>query len=270
MVNRLWQHHFGRGIVRSPNDFGFQGSRPTHPELLDWLASEFALRGWSMRAVHRLILTSNAYRMSSRGNEKAMAADPVNDLFWRFDMRRLSAEEIRDSILAVSGNLNVKMYGPSVFPEIPKEVLAGQSVPGRGWTVSPPDEQNRRSVYVHVKRSLLLPILDSFDLAETDRTTPVRFSSTQPTQALGMLNGDFLNKQAKTFATRLRKEAGNEPSSQVRLALALATSRAPRNTEVDRGVRFLGALRNDGMSEETALDMFCLLVLNLNEFMYLD
>ena len=270
MVNRLWQHHFGRGIVRSPNDFGFQGSRPTHPELLDWLAREFVDRGWSMRAMHRLILTSNSYRMSSRANEKAILADPVTDLFWRFDMRRLSAEEIRDSILAVSGCLNLKMYGPSVYPEIPKEVLAGQSVPGRGWPVSPPEEQNRRSIYVHVKRSLLLPILESFDLAETDRTTPVRFSSTQPTQALGMLNGDFLNKQARAFATRLRKEAGPDTKAQVRLALALATSRAPHKTEVDRGVRFLQSLQSEGVSGESALDMFCLLVLNLNEFMYLD
>jgi hypothetical protein len=271
MVNRLWQHHFGRGIVRSPSDFGLHGSRPTHPELLDWLASEFVDRGWSMRAMHRLILTSNAYRMSSRGNEKALAADPVNDLFWRFDMRRLSAEEIRDSILAVSGNVNLKMFGPSVHPEIPREVLAGQSMPGRGWPVSLPDEQNRRSVYVHVKRSLLLPILESFDLAETDRTTPVRFSTTQPTQALGMLNGDFLNKQARVFAGRLRTEARSDVGAQVRLALALATSRAPTEAEIQRGMRFIEALRmQDGASPDVALDMFCLLVLNLNEFVYLD
>ncbi len=271
MVNRLWQHHFGRGIVRSPNDFGLQGFRPTHPELLDWLASEFVTRGWSVKAMHRLILTSNTFRMSSRADDKALAADPMNDLFWRFDMRRLTGEEIRDTILAVCGNLNRKMYGPSVYPDIPKEVLAGQSVPGRGWPVSPPDEQNRRSVYVHVKRSLLLPILETFDLAETDRTTPVRFSTTQPTQALGMLNGEFLNKQAKIFAGRLRKDAGADPHAQVRLALSLATSRAPTDAEVGRGVRFMQALRTqDGASAERALDLFCLLVLNLNEFMYVD
>lgn len=270
MVNRLWQHHFGRGIVRSPNDFGLHGFRPTHPELLDWLASEFVAKGWSMKAMHRLILTSNAYRMSSRGNPQALTADPMNDLFWRFDMRRLSGEEIRDSILAVSGNLNLKMFGPSVYPEIPREVLAGQSVPGRGWPVSPPDEQNRRSVYVHVKRSLLLPILESFDLAETDRTTPVRFSTTQPTQALGMLNGDFLNKQARVFADRLRKEAGADAKAQVRLALMLATSRTPTDAEIDRGLRFIDAVRQDGASAATALDLYCLLVLNLNEFVYLD
>ena len=116
MVNRLWQYHFGRGIVRSPNNFGFQGDKPTHPELLDWLASELVDSGWRLKPLHRMILLSNAYRMSSRGNAEALKADPVNDLFWRFDMRRLTAEEIRDSILAVSGNLNLKMYGPGIYP----------------------------------------------------------------------------------------------------------------------------------------------------------
>src|SRR5204863_9604622 len=135
---------------------------------------------WSMKAMHRLILNSSAYRMSSRTEPKSTELgskiDQGNDLFWRFDMRRLSAEEIRDSILAVSGNLNLKMYGPGIYPPIPQEVLAGQSVPGRGWHPSPPQEQSRRSVYVHVKRSLLVPILESFDFAETDRSAPVRFA----------------------------------------------------------------------------------------------
>jgi hypothetical protein len=271
MVNRLWQHHFGRGIVRSPNDFGMQGTRPTHPELLDWLASEFVARGWSMKAMHRLILTSNAYQMSSRGNAEALKLDPANDLIWRFDMRRLSGEEIRDSILAISGNLNLKMHGPSVYPEIPREVLEGQSQPGRGWLKSLPEEQNRRSVYVHVKRSLLLPILESFDLAEPDRSTPVRFTTTQPTQALGMLNGPFLNKQAGIFAQRLRKEAGEDVATQVRLALSLATARLPEGAEVQRGVSLIEALeREQGVSRAAALKSFCLVVLNLNEFVYVD
>jgi mono/diheme cytochrome c family protein len=271
MANRLWQFHFGRGIVRSPNDFGLQGTRPTHPELLDWLASEFIAQGWRMKAMHRLIMTSSAYRMSSRGDVKALAADPANDLFWRFDMRRLSAEEIRDSILSVTGSLNLKMYGPGVYPEIPKEVLAGQSRPGFGWGKSPIEEQNRRSVYVHVKRSLLLPILESFDIAETDRSTPVRFSTTQPTQSLAMLNGEFLNKQADVFAGRLRHEAGKDIQKQVKLALALARQRPPTDADVQRGIRLIEALRTqDGASEEAALKYFCLMVLNLNEFVYLD
>jgi cytochrome c553 len=271
MANRVWQNHFGRGIVRTPNDFGLHGSRPTHPELLDWLASEFAGQGWRLKSMHRLILTSNTYRMSSRGNDKALSPDPANDLFWRFDMRRLSAEEIRDSLLAVSGCLNPKMYGPGVFPEIPKEVLAGQSMPGRGWGKSPPEEQNRRSIYVHVKRSLLLPILESFDLAEADRSTPVRFVTTQPMQALAMVNGDFLNKQAAIFAERLKRDAGEDVAKQVRLGLFLATARQPGEQEIRRGVRLIETLRReDGASPEQALRYFCLMVFNLNEFLYLD
>jgi hypothetical protein len=286
MVNRLWQHHFGRGIVRTPNDYGNHGMRPTHPKLLDWLAAEFvspvpsgreesAMRGWSMKRMHRLILTSSAYRMASRTDAKAtelgIKLDHGNDLFWHFEMRRLSAEEIRDSILMVSGNLNLKRYGPGICPPIPKEVLAGQSIPGRGWTVSSPEEAARRSVYVHVKRSLLLPILDAFDLAEPDRATPVRFSSIQPTQALSLLNGEFMNQQANIFAARLKKEAGNDVNAQVRLALYRATSRLPTDADLRRGVGLIQALeREDGVSADVALQSFCLVVLNLNEFMYLD
>jgi len=285
MVNRIWQHHFGRGIVRTPNDYGLQGARPTHPELLDWLASEFVdptasrerqrPEGWSMKHMHRMILTSNAYRMASRTDKQATELgtklDVANDLFWRFDMRRLSAEEIRDSILAVSGNLNLKMYGPGIYPPIPKDVLAGQSVPGRGWPTSNAEEAARRSVYVHVKRSLILPILEAFDVAETDRSTPVRFSSTQPTQALSLLNGEFMNSQAKIFANRLKKEAGNEVSAQVRLGLYLANSRPPSDAEVRRGALLIETLvREDRVSADAALQAFCLVVLNLNEFMYLD
>jgi hypothetical protein len=271
MINRIWQHHFGRGIVRSSNDFGVQGLRPTHPELLDWLASEFVERGWRMKAMHKLILLSNAYKMSSKANAKGLAADPANDLFWRFDMRRLSAEEIRDSVLLVCGNLNVKMFGPGIYPEIPREVLAGQSVPGRGWGKSTPEEQARRSIYIHVKRSLLYPLLEGFDLAESDRTTPVRFSTTQPTQALLMINSDFMNKQAEIFAQRLQKQAGKDTGAQVRLALSLATQRGPTEIEVRRGVELILALEaEDKLSNEAALKCFCLVVLNLNELIYLD
>ncbi|HEX8200094.1 MAG TPA: DUF1553 domain-containing protein, partial [Isosphaeraceae bacterium] len=271
LANRVWQHHFGRGIVRSPSNFGLQGDRPTHPELLDWLASELIRQGWHLKPLHRLILTSNAYRMSARADARGLALDPANDRFWRFDMRRLFAEEIRDSILAVSGTLNPKMDGPGIYPEIPPEVLAGQSVPGKGWGHSPPGEQARRSVYIHVKRSLLVPILEGFDLAETDRSSPVRFSTTQPTQALALLNGAFLNRQAAALAARLRREAGAEVAAQVRLALRLATAREPGEAEVRRGVELIAALRtHEGLGADEALRMCALMVLNLNEFLYLD
>ena len=146
MVNRIWQYHFGRGLVRTPNDFGFRGAAPTHPGLLDWLAVEWVRSGWRLKPIHRMILLSSAYRMSSGPQEKALARDPENRLLWRFDMRRLAAEEIRDSVLAVNGSLNLTMTGPSIYPVIPEEVLAGQSVPGQNWGDSSPrgpDPQER-------------------------------------------------------------------------------------------------------------------------------
>ena len=163
------------------------------------------------------------------------------------------------------------MYGPGVYTAIPREVLAGQSMPGSGWGQSPFEEQCRRSVYVHVKRSLLTPILESFDTAETDRSTAVRFVTTQPTQALALLNGEFVHKQARLFAERVRREVGGERDTQVRLALTLATTRSPNDADVRRGVELIEALKTkDGLSEEAALESFSLVVLNLNEFVYLD
>src|SRR5204862_2063998 len=152
-VNRVWQYHFGRGIVPTANDFGKLGEQPTHPELLDWLASDFVAGEWKLKRLHKLIMTSSTYQLSSQADADNLKADPSNALLWRFNMRRLSGEEVRDSILAVSGSLNLKQFGPSTYPKIPKEVLAGQSVPGQGWPTSSPEEGNRRSGYAHVKRA---------------------------------------------------------------------------------------------------------------------
>ncbi len=271
MVNRIWQHHFGRGIVGSPNNFGIQGDKPTHPQLLDWLADQFIQGGWRLKSMHRLMMTSAAYQMSSQAQPEALKSDPANDLLWRFNMRRLTAEEIRDSLLAITGTLNLQMYGPSIYVDIPKEVLAGQSVPGNGWGHSSEEEQSRRSIYIFSKRSLITPILESFDLAETDRSSPVRFTTLQPTQALGTLNSQFLNRQAAILANRLQREAGGETPAQVRLALRLATSRTPTPKEISRGTALIESLQSkDNTSAETALQYFCLMVLNLNELVYLD
>lgn len=271
IVNRIWQHHFGRGIVRTSSDFGYRGTPPTHPELLDWLASEFVAGGWKLKPLHKRLVMSHAYRMSSQPNEAALTKDPENDLFWRFNLRRLSAEEIRDSVLAVSGNLNLKTGGPSIYPTIPKEVLAGQSVPGSGWHTSSPEEQTRRSVYVHIKRSLSLPILAAFDSADTDSPCPVRFTTTQPTQALAMINSDFLNEQAGVFAANAQKLAGSEPATQVAKILERVTQRTPNQSEIDRGVKFLARMQSEHqLSPDAALKNFCLLSLNLNEFVYLE
>jgi mono/diheme cytochrome c family protein len=272
MVNRIWQGHFGRGIVRSPSNFGFLGTPPTHPELLDWLASEFMRNDWKIKPLHKLILMSNTYRMSSGGNPKALARDPENDLLWRFDMRRLDAEEIRDSILAVNGSLNTQtMYGPDIYPTIPKEVLAGQSRPGYGWETSPPDQQNRRSIYIHIKRSLAVPLLASFDMADTDFSCPMRFATTQPTQALGMLNSTFLNEQAGIFATELRKQAGPDPKAQVSLGLRRTLQREPTAPEIARGLKFMTRMQQEnGVKAPEVLRLYCVILLNLNEFIYLD
>jgi hypothetical protein len=270
-VNRLWQHHFGRGIVPTPNDFGRLGELPTHPELLDWLADEFAKGGWRVKRMHKLIMTSNAYQMSAMADGKALKIDPANTLFWRFNMRRLTAEEVRDSILAASGRLNLKTGGPSVYPKIPREVLQGQSMPGNGWGHSSPDEAARRSVYVHVKRSLLVPILSQHDQADTDSSCPVRYTTTVPTQALGMLNGEFTNEQAAAFAERLQKEAPNDLAAQVRWAVRLTTGRRPAEDEVRKDLAFIEDLcGKHGLTEEAALRQYCLLALNANEFVYVD
>jgi hypothetical protein len=216
------------------------------------------------------MMTSNTYRMSSKATPAGLKDDPGNALFWRFNMRRLEAEEVRDTILSASGKLNLKMGGPSVYPPIPKEVLAGQSVPGSGWGKSPPNEVSRRSVYVHVKRSLLVPILAVHDQADTDSSCPVRYTTTVPTQALGMLNGEFTNEQAGAFAERLRREAG-DLESQVRRAIRLTTGREPADAEVRKDVAFIQELRTKGkLSDTEALRQYCLLAINANEFVYLD
>lgn len=271
MVNRLWQHHFGRGIVPTPNDFGKLGRAPTHPELLDWLSAEFMENGWSMKHMHRLILNSRAFRMSSRPSPLAQRKDPANQLFSRFNMRRLTAEEVRDSILWANGSLNLKAGGPGVFTKIPFEILKTQSRPGWGWGFSPREESSRRSIYIFAKRSLRPPILESFDLADTDTSCPVRFSTTQPTQALNMLNSEFMNEEATVFAKLAQEKAGKKPADQVRFVLQRVIGRHAREAEVARGVNFMKALQSEeNLSAEQALTSFCLAALNLNEFLYLQ
>ena len=271
MANRLWQYHFGRGLCRSSNDFGRLGELPTHPELMDWLACEFMERGWKLKSMHKLIMMSAAYQMSSQDNTASLAKDPANDLFWRFDMRRLGAEEIRDSILSVNGTINMKMGGPSIYPEMPLELLATSSHPNDAWGKSPIEEQSRRSVYIYIKRSMVESVLQSFDMADTDASCPVRFATTVPTQALSSLNSKFFNLQAAALARRLRKDAGENSTEQVKLAFRLALLREPTAQEIQRGVGFINRLQSeDHVSAESALNSFCLLVLNLNEFVYLD
>lgn len=270
MVNRIWQHHFGRGIVGSSNNFGNIGDKPTHPELLDWLATRFMQGGWKLKAMHKLIMLSSTYQMSSTSSDRELAADPANNLYWRFNMRRLSSEELRDSVHAANGSLNLKMGGPSIYPIIPQEVLAGQSRPGAGWGNSSEQERARRAVYIFIKRSLVEPLMADFDFADVDSTCPVRFVTTQPTQALSLLNSEFMNRQAAVFAEFLKKEAGDNAAKQVELGLVRATQRRPTRTEIDRGLGLIESLKADGVPEDIALKYYCLTLFNLNEFLYLD
>ena len=269
MANRLWQYHFGRGIVRSSSDFGFQSSAPTHPELLDWLAVELIDRDWQLKAMHKKIMLSRTYQMSTRFSDDAYAIDPENDSFWRFNPRRLTAEEIRDSILFVSGQLNLdKVYGPSVYPPMPQEVLKGQSMPGKNWHTSNDVDSRRRSLYIHVKRTMGVPILETNDAATTDSPCPVRFVTTQPTQAIGLLNSQFTNRQAELFANMIR-ESHKQPQAQVTAVLRRVFQREPTEADVERGLE----LMNDAAIQEKpdeALKIFCLMALNLNEFVYLQ
>ena len=235
IANRLWHHHFNRGLVRSTSDFGYGGTPPTHPELLDWLATELVANGWRLKPMHKLMVMSSAYQMSSVGSREAAESDIANDLFTHFELRRLGAEEIRDTVLLVSGNFNPKRGGPSIYPTIAKDVLAGQSRPGQGWGRSTAEEEARRSVYIHVKRSLAVPLLAVFDAADTDSSCPVRFATTQPTQALTMLNSEFLNKQAAIFASDVREQATDDASgTNSHRTVARHTARADQRRDPTR------------------------------------
>ena len=269
-VNRIWQFHFGRGIVRSANNFGQLGTPPTHPELLDWLALRFIETGWSFKEMHRFIMSSRTYQMSSSIQEAAAAVDPNNDLFWKFDSRRLSAEEIRDSILLTNGSLNRNPYGPSFYPQLSREVLAGQSRPGSGWGQSNEADQNRRSVYIHVKRSLLTPLLTAFDFPDPDLTCEDRFITLQPAQSLALLNSEFVHQQAARLAKSIEPQAvGDE--EVVRKAILAVLSRNASDEEIENGTALIARLQSDfSVNRDRAVELYCLSVLNWNEFLFLD
>jgi hypothetical protein len=261
IVNRVWQFHFGEGLVRTPSDFGVMGEKPTHPELLDWLADWFVREGWSIKKLHRLILTSNTYRMTKSTNADYHEKDPENRLWWRFPYRRLEVEAIRDSMLAVSGQLNPKMFGPSMFPPVPREALEGSSDPLTIWKVSDEKEASRRTIYAHVKRSMIVPMLEVLDLCDTTRTSAKRNVTSIAPQALTLLNGEFTTRQARHFAERLRREVGKNAEPQIELAYRLALCRLPTDSERTRLVQFL---------HEESLEQMCRVILNLNEFVYVD
>jgi len=255
MANRVWHYHFGQGLVSTPSDFGAGGVAPTHPELLDWLATQFIDSGWSLKSLHRLIVTSAAYRQSSAYQEKSAAVDADNALVWRFAPRRLEAETLRDAMLAVSGRLNPQVGGPSFRPFTTTDFNATFYHP---FDRDEPDF-NRRTVYRMNVNSGKEPLLDAFDCPDPSVKTPRRVATTTPLQALGLMNGTFTLRQARLLAERAEASAPGDRSAQLRWAYRLAFGRPPTDAETERG---LAAAKDRGLAS------VCWVLLNSTEFFY--
>ena len=267
MVNRIWQYHFGRGLVATPSDFGTRAGLPTHPELLDWLAAEFVNRKWSIKQMHKLIMTSAAYQRGSRAPAKALASDAENMLLSHFTRRRLDSEEIRDAVLAASGSLNLKMFGRPVVPPLAVEELYGMSQPlNNAWIVTEdPKEHTRRSIYLISRRNFRVPLLEAFDRPEGVLTCSRRDSSTTAPQSLSLLNGDFTRQQAQVLAANV--ESAADPVSA---AFTAVYGRPATPAELERGNQFLAKQTANLGSRQAALQELVRGLLNTNEFLYVD
>jgi hypothetical protein len=246
MVNRLWQHHFGKGIVPTPNDFGKTGLPPTQPELLDWLATVLVEEcGWQLKPIHRWIVESAVYRQASAAPlAEGNRVDPGNDFLWRQSLRRLDAETMRDAVLSANGQLSLNMGGRGFFPPLPKEVLATQSIPGNGWGQSPPDQLGRRSIYAFVKRTLRVPMLEAFDAATPDQSIAARSVTTIAPQALVWLNSSFMEEESLAMADRLLAMEG-EDEDRLRMLFESTLQRLPTTEERTRAVAFLASAEAD-------------------------
>lgn len=261
IVNRVWQYHFGRGLVETPNDFGLNGAVPSHPELLDWLADEFVRGGWRLRSLHRLIVLSSTYRQASKPSLDGRTKDPDNRLLSWFPRRRLSAEEVRDAMLSIAGRLNLKAGGESVVVPVEKDLVDLLYDPAQ-WTVTADEkEHDRRSIYLLAKRNLRHPFGQVFDQPDLQTSCPRREVSTHALQALELLNGRTANRLAEAFATRLEREAERDSGRQVELAYRLATGRLPTPHEKELAQQFL---------QKQPLREFALAVFNLNAFLYAE
>ena len=256
IVNRVWQHHFGIGLVATSSDFGYMGTAPSHPELLDWLASTFVSDGWSLKQLHRRIVASKAYKQSSFPREDALAVDAESRLLWRYPPRRIEAEALRDSILSASGKLNFEMGGPGfdffnqrggLSDYIPKETFEEE-----GW---------RRMIYAHKVRMISVDIFGAFDCPDAGQMKPNRPRSITPVQSLGLFNSPFVNRQATFFAERLKEEAGEDTGAQIDRAFAIAYSRPASPVERER----LTALANNH-----GLEQVCRAIFNSSEFAFLQ
>jgi hypothetical protein len=269
IVNRIWHYHFGRGLVGTPNDFGVMGERPSHRELLDWLTATFTgPDGWSIKKLHRRIVLSATYRQSSEFREAASTIDPDNKLLWRYPRRRLEAESIRDSMLAVSGLLDRTMGGPGVFPSVPEGTEIQK---GRHWRKSTGDaDEYRASVYIFARRLVRYPMLESFDAPLAFESCGRRQQTVTADQALELMNGEASAKFARALARRIANDAGQSPQALVERAYRLTLGRTPSAAELSRGQEFLAKQAALAGGESGALDDLALALLSSSEFLYID
>ncbi len=272
-VDRIWQHHFGEGLVRSPNNFGYKGDLPTHPKLLDWLADEFVRSGWSAKHVHRLILTSNTWQQSSLHPNDAEYSDrdSANRLWWRANRRRLDAEALRDAMLAASGELDLRLGGESFRPAISAEALEGLSRKEAAYQASSPEDQRRRSLYSFVSRSLMPPMMTTFDQCDTTLPCGQRDVTTVPTQALAMLNNEFVHARSTALAARVIAAVPEDTHEQIIAAWRFALGRSPNEQEHDLAMQHLRTQSTTyGLSFRHAFESLCHVLLNSNELLYVD
>jgi hypothetical protein len=264
MVNRIWQQHFGRGIVETTSDFGKNGSRPTHPELLDWLAIRFIEEKWSVKQMHRLMLNSNTYKQAAENPAyKDNTIDPENKLLWKFNRRRLEAEEIRDGILVASGRLNPARGGPSVFPPLPADLADFARYGRTGGDMWEPNEKEadnrRRSIYTFQRRSLPQPMMLAFDAPVFSESCERRSVTTTALQALAMMNGDLVNYEAGHLAERAIQIAGADRRAQISRVFEILLSRPPNADELNKFAAYSGSLAS-----------VCRVLMDSNEFLYVD
>lgn len=272
LVNRVWQGHFGEGLVRTPNDFGLRGDRPSHPELLDWLAVDFMESGWSLKHLHRQILRSRTYQMSALTDPETLLRDPENRLLTRYQPRRLQAEVVWDCLRAAAGTLSLEMHGLPVAPPLDEQEQIGNF---HKWPASTTLEASRRAVYVLIRRSFRFPLLGAFDLPDNITSCGRRDVTTVPNQALTLLNNRTIQEAAAAFARRLWREADGDAGKCLERAWRYAYGRAITEAELQRGLEFLQSRSGaeDGESQASpnaALAAICLALFNTNEFIYVE
>jgi Protein of unknown function (DUF1553)/Protein of unknown function (DUF1549) len=268
MANRIWHYHFGQGLVGTPSDFGVMGERPANKELLEYLTATFVDGGWSIKKMHRAIMLSNTYQQSTKYDAAAAKADPQNKLLWRFNRHRLEGESIRDSMLEVSGRLNLKMGGPGVFPPLPPGVVTRG-----GWkTETEPSEAERRSVYVFVRRNTRYPMFEVFDMPDTHESCARRNMTTTAPQALELLNNDLVVEWSRDMAARVMNDSGLTPEAEIDRAWKMAYSRLPSAEEKASALKFLERQMAllDKPSRAVAMADLCHMLLNSNEFVYVN